>query len=137
MNGITIGYLPKNGPSAISFSYLFKTGDLHFSGETAIQSENFAQYIQLFSVDSEMKWLGQFRLLPKNWVTVSGRPSTGFGKSENETGLLISLRVKINGFTLFGWADMFRQLHNENELPNKSGQDFLSGFRYKKTVWEL
>ena len=28
---------------------------------------------------------------------------------------------------------MFRQLHNENELPNKLGQDFLSGIRYRKT----
>ena len=133
ISGIIIGYLPNNSPPALSLSYIFKAGDLRFSGETAMQSKNFAQYIQLFSVDSEMKWLGQFRLLPKNWVTASGRPATGFGKSENEAGFLISLRTKINGFTFFGWADMFRQLHNENELPNKLGQDFLSGIRYRKT----
>ncbi len=133
ISGIIVGYLPNNAPPALSLSYLFKAGDLRFSGETAIQTKNFAQYIQLFSVDSEMKWLGQFRLLPKDWLTASGHPATGFGKSENEAGLLISLRTKINGFTFFGWADMFRQLQIENELPTKSGEDFLSGLRYRKS----
>jgi hypothetical protein len=84
ISGIIVWHLPNNSPSALSLSYIFKAGDLRFSGETAMQSKNFAQYIQLFSVDSEMKWMGQFRLLPKNWVTTSGRPATGFGKSENE-----------------------------------------------------
>ena len=99
VNSIAIGYLPKNGPPALSLSYLFKAGDFRFSGETAIQSKSFAQYIQLYSVDSKMNWLGQFRLLPKNWMAASVHPTTGFGKSENEFGFLISVRKKLNGFT--------------------------------------
>ena len=74
-----------------------------------------------------MNWLGQFRLLPKNWMTVSGHPTTGFGKSENEVGFLTSMRKKLNVFTFFGWADVFWQLHNENNFPIESGEDFLSG----------
>ena len=79
VNIIAIGYLSKNGPPALSSSYLFKAGDFRFSGETAIQLKSFAQYIQLYSVDPKMNWRGQFHLLPKNWMTVSGHPTTGFG----------------------------------------------------------
>ena len=50
-----------------------------------------------------------------NWVAASGHPATRFGKSENEAGFLISMRKKLNGFTFFGWADVFWQLYNENK----------------------
>ena len=43
------------------------------------------------------------------------------------------MRKKLNGFTFFGWEDVFWQLHNENDLPPKSGEDFLSGIRYRKS----
>ena len=119
VNSIAFGYLHKKSSPGPSLSYLIKAGDLRFSRETAIQSKSFAQYLQLFSVDPNMNWLGQFRLLPKNWITALGHPATGFGKSENEAGFLISLRTKLNGFTFFGWTDVFWQLHNENDFPAK------------------
>ena len=87
-----MGYLPKKGSPGLSLSYLIKGGDFRVSGETAIQSKSVAQYIQLFSVDPNINWLGQFRLLPMNWVATSGHPATRFGKSENEAGFLISMR---------------------------------------------
>ena len=67
-----------------------------------VKDMSFPVDIQLYPVDPKMNWLGQFRLLPKNWMTVSGHPTTGFGKSENEVGFLISMRKKLNGFTFFG-----------------------------------
>ena len=49
VNSIAVGYLPKKGSPGLSLSYLIKACDLRFSGETAIQSKSFAQYLQLFS----------------------------------------------------------------------------------------
>ena len=95
MDGMLVGVLPKEGSLALSFSYHLKNNFVHFSGETAIKSNEVAQYFQLFSNNKDIIWLGQFRLLPKSWATVSGRPATGFGKTSNEKGILISVRKTI------------------------------------------
>jgi len=81
---------------ALSLSYHLKNNFVQFSGETAIKSNKVAQYFQLFSNSKDIIWLGQFRLLPNSWETISGRPATGFGKTSNETGVLISVRKKID-----------------------------------------
>ena len=117
---------------ALSLSYHLKNNFVQFSGETAIKSNKVAQYFQLFSNSKDIIWLGQFRLLPNSWETISGRPATGFGKTSNETGVLISVRKKINRFTIYGWADMYWELQNEFSLPVRSGDDFLTGFLYRK-----
>jgi len=74
LNGILLGVLPKDGTFALSLSYHLKNNSVQFSGETAIKSDKVAQYFQLFSNDPDIIWRGQFRLLPKNWETVSGSP---------------------------------------------------------------
>ena len=132
MDGMLVGVLPKEGSLALSFSYHLKNNFVHFSGETAIKSNEVAQYFQLFSNNKDIIWLGQFRLLPKSWGTVSGRPATGFGKTSNEKGILISVRKTMNKFTIYGWADMYWEVQNEFSFPVRSGDDFLTGFLYRK-----
>ena len=109
----------------------FSSG-IYLSGETAIKYNEVAQYFQLFSNSKDIIWLGQFRLLPNNWETVSGRPATGFGKTSNEKGILISVRKTMNKFTIYGWADMYWEVQNEFSFPVRSGDDFLTGFLYRK-----
>jgi len=92
LDGMLGGVLPKEGSFALSLSYHLKNNFVQFSGETAIKSNEVAQYFQLFSNSKDIYWLGQFRLLPNSWETVSGRPATGFGKTSNEAGVLISVR---------------------------------------------
>ena len=55
---------------------------------------------------------------------VSGRPATGFGKTSNEKGILISVRKTMNKFTIYGWADMYWEVQNEFSFPVRSGDDF-------------
>ena len=132
MDGMLVGVLPKEGSLALSLSYHLKNNLVHFSGETAIKSNEVAQYFQLFSNSKDIIWLGQFRLLPNNWKTVSGRPATGFGKTSNEKGILISVRKTMNKFTIYGWADMYWEVQNEFSFPVRSGDDFLTGFLYRQ-----
>ncbi len=132
LDGMLVAVLPKEGSLGLSISYHLKNNFVQFSGETAIISNEVAQYFQLFSDSNDIIWLGQFRYLPKNWKTISGRPATGFGKTTNETGVLISVRKKINRFTIYGWADLYWEVKNEFSMPIKSGDDFLTGFLYKK-----
>ena len=49
MDGMLVGVLPKEGSLALSLSYHLKNNFVHFSGETAIKSNEVAQYFQLFS----------------------------------------------------------------------------------------
>ena len=76
LDGMLVGVLPKEGSLALSLSYHLKNNFVHFSGETAIKYNEVTQYFQLFSNSKDIIWLGQFRLLPNNWKTVSGRPAT-------------------------------------------------------------
>ncbi|MBC8256458.1 MAG: hypothetical protein H8E85_04035 [Candidatus Marinimicrobia bacterium] len=132
LDGMLVAVLPKEGSLGLSVSYHLKNNFVQFSGETALKSNEVAQYFQLFSNSKDIIWLGQFRLLPNKWNTISGRPATGFGKTSNETGVSISVRKKINRFTIYGWADMYWEVQNEFSMPIKSGDDFLTGFIYKK-----
>ena len=132
LDGMLVGVLPKEGSLALSLSYHLKNNFVHFSGGTAIKYNEVAQYFQLFSNSKDIIWLGQFRLLPNNWETVSGRPATGFGKTSNEKGILISVRKTMNKFTIYGWADMYWEVQNEFSFPVRSGDDFLTGFLYRK-----
>ena len=70
--------------------------------------------------------------LPNNWETVTGRPATGFGKTSNEKGILISVRKTMYKFTIYGWADMYWEVQNKFSFPVRSGDDFLTGFLYRK-----
>ena len=92
LNAILIGVMPKEGAFALSFSYHLTNNSVQFSGETALKSNMLAQYFQIFSNDPNINWLGQFRLLPKNWESISGKPFSGFGKLSNETGFLLSVK---------------------------------------------
>jgi hypothetical protein len=38
----------------------------------------------------------------------------------------------MNKFTLYGWADMYWEVQNEFSFPVRSGDDFLTGFLYRK-----
>ena len=49
MDGMLVGILPEEGSLALSLSYHLKNNFVHFSGETAIKSNEVAQYFQLFS----------------------------------------------------------------------------------------
>jgi len=44
---------------------------------------------------------------------------------------LISVRKKLNIFTIYGWAGMYWKIQNKPSLPTKSSNDFLTGFQYK------
>ncbi|MDP7026939.1 MAG: hypothetical protein QF380_00860 [Candidatus Marinimicrobia bacterium] len=132
VNAMFVGAFPKGRGLTLSLSYQLKNNSIQCSGETALKSNKVAQYFQLFSNDPNISWLGQFRLLPTDWETISGQPTTGFGKSSNEIGFLISVRKKLDGITIYGWADLYREIQNKNSLPIKSGDDFLSGIQYKK-----
>ena len=63
---------------------------------------------------------------------ISGRPSTGFGKTSNEKGILISVRKTMNKFTIYGWADMYWEVQNEFSFPVRPEDDFLTGFLFRK-----
>ena len=38
----------------------------------------------------------------------------------------------MNKFTIYGWADMYWEVQNEFSFPVRSGDDFLTGFLYRK-----
>jgi len=38
----------------------------------------------------------------------------------------------MNKFTIYGWADMYWEVPNEFSFPVRSGDDFLTGFLYRK-----
>ena len=56
---------------------------------------------------------------------------TGFGGSINEIGVFISVRKKFKEFIIYGWAEVFNEMDNNNYHSKKSGQEFLLGICFK------
>jgi hypothetical protein len=96
-----------------------------FTGEISIYENKKAVILNIIRWDTLLSWTLHYRNIPFNWTTISGRPVSILHSGANEKAIAMSIKHKLEDYTITSWLELFSEhINKDGYLPN-SGSDWL------------
>ena len=108
-----------------SLTFDFNRWPFLVTGEISMHKNKKAVVLNIIRWDTPLSWTLHYRNIPFNWTTISGRPVSILHPGTNEKAIAMSIKYKLEDFTITSWLELFsEQINEDGYLPN-SGSDWL------------